>query len=398
MLDVRRLRLLCDLARLGTIAAVAAAHNFTASAVSQQLSALEREAGVRLLARTGRSVTLTAAGRVLVRHGTAVLAELEQATAALAALSGGLTGPLRIGAFPTAVRALLPATLVALGRTHPGLDLMVTELDPAAVPAALRDRRIDVGLVNDYDLVPVRPDPGLDDVPLLDEPVYLATPSDAPGPAPNATRQPGTEDRARDTARPDRRRPVGENRAGCGAERPDGQRPATGNGTDPGAERPGGQRPATENGADPGAERPDGQRPATENGADPGAEERVGSATALLERLRDFPWILATPGTLCHTVTVQLCRSAGFAPRARHHADDFTTALSLVAAGQGASIVPAMAVSEGPPGGVRLDALPTRRRTRIAYRRGAAGHPAVAAFVTAIREAPGVQLPWRRAG
>ena len=377
MLDVRRLRLLCDLARLGTIAAVAAAHNFTASAVSQQLSALEREAGVRLLARTGRSVTLTAAGRVLVRHGTAVLAELEQATAALAALSGGLTGPLRIGAFPTAVRALLPATLVALGRTHPGLDLMVTELDPAAVPAALRDRRIDVGLVNDYDLMPVRPDPGLDDVPLLDEPVYLATPSDAPGPA---RRHPGTEDRARDAARPDRRQPVAENGVGCGAE------------------RPGGQRPATENRADPGAERPDGQRPATENGADPGAEERVGSATALLERLRDFPWILATPGTLCHTVTVQLCRSAGFAPRARHHADDFTTVLSLVAAGQGASIVPAMAVSEGPPGGVRLDALPTRRRTRIAYRRGAAGHPAVAAFVAAIREAPGVQLPWRRAG
>ena len=61
MLDVRRLRLLCDLARLGTIAAVAAAHTFTPSAVSQQLSALEREAGVRLLTRTGRSVTLTAA-------------------------------------------------------------------------------------------------------------------------------------------------------------------------------------------------------------------------------------------------------------------------------------------------------------------------------------------------
>jgi DNA-binding transcriptional LysR family regulator len=288
MLDVRRLRLLCDLARLGTIAAVAAAHTFTPSAVSQQLSALEREAGVRLLTRTGRTVTLTAAGRILVRHGTAVLAELEQATAALAAVAGGLTGPLRIGAFPTAVRALFPATLVALGRTHPGLELMVTELDPAAVPAALRDRRIDVGLVNDYDLVPVRPDPGLDDVALLDEPVYLATPADAP---------------------------------------------------------------------------------------------------AAIGELRDFPWILATPGTLCHTVTVQLCRSAGFAPRARHHADDFTTVLSLVAAGQGASIVPAMAVAQAPPDRVRLQALPTRRRTRIAYRRGAAGHPAVAAFVTAIAQA-----------
>jgi DNA-binding transcriptional LysR family regulator len=303
MLDVRRLRLLCDLARLGTIAAVAAAGNFTASAVSQQLSALEREAGVRLLARTGRSVTLTAAGQVLVRHGAAVLAELEQATAALAAVAGGLTGPLRIGAFPTAVRALLPATLVALGRTHPGLELMVTELDPAEVPAALRDRRIDVGLINDYDLVPVRPDPGLDDVPLLDEPVYLATPA-------GATAAPG----------------------------------------------------------------------------EPGRWAFPADGGAQLGGLRDSPWILATAGTLCHTVTVRLCRAAGFSPRARHHADDFATVLSLVAAGQGASIVPAMAIAGALPAGVRLDALATRRRTRIAYRRGAAGHPAVAEFVTAIRE------------
>jgi DNA-binding transcriptional LysR family regulator len=269
MLDVRRLGLLCDLARLGTIAAVAAARDYTASAVSQQLSALEREAGVRLLARTGRSVTLTAAGRMLVRHGTAVLAELEQAGAALAAMAGGLTGPLRIGAFPTSVRALFPAALATLGRTHPGLELMVTELDPAAVPAALRDRRVDVGLVNDYDLVPARPDPALDTVPLLDEPVHLAVP-------------------------------------------------------------------------------------------------QAWAETALGELARQ-PWILATPGTVCHTVTVQLCRAAGFSPRARHHA----------------------ALPGASPDGVRLHALPTRRRTRIAYRSGAAGHPAVAAFVTAIEQSCG---------
>ena len=319
MLDVRRLRLLCDLARLGTIAAVAAAHNFTASAVSQQLNALEREAGVRLLARTGRSVTLTAAGRVLVRHGAAVLAELERATAALAAVTGGLSGPLRIGAYPTAVRALLPATLVELGRSHPGLELMVTELDPADVATALRNRRIDVGLLNDYDLVPVRPDPGLDDVALLDEPVYLATPE------------------------PGNRRP-----------------PAPGSSNE-GAQSPGGS---------------DVRSP----------DEPMPDVAATLGGLREFPWILATSGTLCHTVTVRLCRSAGFSPRARHHADDFTTVLSLVAAGQGASIVPAMAVAGALPAGVHLQALPTRRRTRIAYRRGAAGHPAVAEFVAAIRQ------------
>ncbi|MEV6850845.1 LysR substrate-binding domain-containing protein [Actinoplanes sp. NPDC051411] len=123
-------------------------------------------------------------------------------------------------------------------------------------------------------------------------------------------------------------------------------------------------------------------------------------AGSALRGLRDAPWILATPGTVCHTVTVQLCRAAGFSPRARHHADDFATVLSLVAAGLGVSVVPAMAVQDGRADGVRLEALPTRRRTRIAYRKGAAGHPAVAAFVAAIGEscgfAPSVRSGVRR--
>lgn len=288
MLDVRRLRLLCDLSRLGTIAAVARAHTYTPSAVSQQLSALEREAGVPLLERTGRRVTFTAAGRVLVRHAEAVLTALEQASAALAAAATGPSGPLRIGAFPTAVRTLLPAALVALGREHPALELMVTELDPAAVPAALRDRRLDVGLTQDYDVAPAKAGPGLDDVPLLDETVFLAVP------------------------------------------------PETG--------------------------------------------------AATLEDAKDAAWILASPGTLCHTVTLHVCRTAGFVPRARHHADDFATVLGLVAAGQGVSIVPRLAATD-PPVGVRLVPLAIRRRTRIAYRRGAAAHPAVAAFVAAVRAA-----------
>ncbi len=68
----------------------------------------------------------------------------------------------------------------------------------------------------------------------------------------------------------------------------------------------------------------------------------------------------------------------------RHHADDFATVLALVAAGQGVSLVPQLAAMQ-PPAGVRLMPLPTRRRTRIAYRHGAGDHPAVAAFVAAIR-------------
>lgn len=300
MLDVRRLQLLCDLSRLGTIAAVAQAHTYTPSAVSQQLSALEREAGVALLEHTGRRVSFTPAGRVLVEHAETVLTALEETTAALAAMTTELTGPLRIGAFPTAVRTLLPAALVSLGRRHPRLDLRVTELDPAAVPAALHERRLDVGLVNDYDVVPSEPEPALDTVPLLDETVFLAVP-----------------EAALTTS----------------------------------------ERSANETTA-----------------ADP------------LCAVADAAWILASPDTLCHTMTLHVCRIAGFAPRARHHADDFATVLALVAAGQGVSLVPQLAATQ-PPDGVRLIPLATRRRTRIAYRRGTAAHPAVTACVSAIREA-----------
>lgn len=295
MLDVRRLRLLRDLAHLGTIAAVAEAHSYTPSAVSQQLAVLERESGVPLLRRTGRRVTLTSAGKVLVRHAETILAELERASAALTAARTGLSGPLRIGAFPTAVRTLLPDALVALGRDHPGLELMVSELDPALVPDAVRDGRLDVGLMHDYDVAPVPPDRTLDAVPLLDETVYLAVPASWVG------------------------------------------------GTDP------------------------------------------------VRAARDAAWIVGTPGTLCHTVALRLCETAGFTPQVRHYADDFATVLALVAAGQGVSLVPQLAAAR-PPADVRLVPLPTRRRTRIGYRRGAADHPAVAAAVAAIRTSASVYL------
>jgi DNA-binding transcriptional LysR family regulator len=168
--------LLRELARLGTIGAVAEAHFCTPSAVSQQLRALEREAGVPLVRRAGRRVELTAPGAELADRTGPVLALLEEASAALAAARRELVGELRIGAFPTAVRTVLPAALVELGAEHPRLSLHVTELDPAGVPDALGSGQLDIGLVHVYDYVPAEPDPALATQPLLDETVYLATP------------------------------------------------------------------------------------------------------------------------------------------------------------------------------------------------------------------------------
>lgn len=130
-----------------------------------------------LLELSRRRVSLTAAGAVLSRYAQTVLTVLEEAEAALASARDQLTGKLRIGAFPTAARTVLPPALVALGRAHPGLELMVTELDPVAVPAALRAGALDVALTSDYDHVPADPDPALETEPLLEETVYLATPA-----------------------------------------------------------------------------------------------------------------------------------------------------------------------------------------------------------------------------
>lgn len=178
MLDVRKLRLLRELAHRGTIAAVAEALNYTPSAVSQQLTALERETGVALLERTGRRVTLTPAAVGLVAHTESILAILQEATAELA--SPALTGTLRIGVFPTAVPTILTPAVVALSTDHPDLELMVVELDPAAVPDALRDERLDIALVQEYDYVPAPPDAGLQTEPLFEETVHLAALSAEP--------------------------------------------------------------------------------------------------------------------------------------------------------------------------------------------------------------------------
>jgi DNA-binding transcriptional LysR family regulator len=108
-----------------------------------------------------------------------------------------------------------------------------------------------------------------------------------------------------------------------------------------------------------------------------------------VRRCRNVPWIVASPGTLCHLMAVRLCQAAGFTPKVRHHADDFATVLALVAAGQGVALVPELALADR-PAAVELTALPARRRTRIAYRAGSGGHPAISACAAALREAVAV--------
>ena len=138
MLDTHRLRLLKEFAERGTIAATATALGYTPSAVSQQLAALEREAGVTLLDRTARAAELTDAGRRLAGHAEQILARIEEAEADLAAPEPA--GLVTIAAFPTAAVAFAPA-LTRSVRSHPGLKLSLRQSQHGEGTAPGADRR-----------------------------------------------------------------------------------------------------------------------------------------------------------------------------------------------------------------------------------------------------------------
>src|SRR5215467_7249616 len=139
MLDLRRLRLLRELARRGTITAVAEALSYSPSAVSQQLTALEKETGVRLLEPAGRRVRLTAQAGLLVEHTEVLLEEMERAEAALAQ-----------SLIQTAVLTLMPHALTQLEQQHPRLRIEATELEPEAALPALIAGEFDIVLGEEY--------------------------------------------------------------------------------------------------------------------------------------------------------------------------------------------------------------------------------------------------------
>lgn len=177
MLDLHRLRLLHHFSVHGSIANTAAALGYSASAVSQQLATLEREAGAALLDRTARSAVLTDVGHVLARHAADVLERVEVAEADLAAHAGRAVGRVDICAVPTAAVKLAP-TLAALHLDEPAIELVVRQAGPAEALARLRSREADVAVIDAWTAAP-SPD-GLRHERLLRDPLVLAVPAAHP--------------------------------------------------------------------------------------------------------------------------------------------------------------------------------------------------------------------------
>jgi len=305
MLDLRRLRLLSELARRGTIAEVARVVGYTPSAISQSLLQLEREAGVPLLERDGRRVRLTPAARGLVARTDRMLAELDAAEAELAADHGTVRGTVVIGAFPSAAAGLVVPAVADLRERHPELSCPVVEHEPEDGIPVLRSGELDVLVSESYEGVAAVPTGGLESHELLNEPLLLVLPSEDAAPEPVA-----------------------------------------------------------------------------------------------LEALAGARWIGGLGGTQFAAALEVACRQAGFTPRIVHRADDARLIETLVEAGLGIGLLPALARSgsEAVRFGEATPA-PPRRHVSALVRSGAARRPSLAAVLEAlIRQAALVGMSPRSAG
>jgi DNA-binding transcriptional LysR family regulator len=149
MLDLHRLRLLQEFAARGSIARTAAVLGYTPSAVSQQLAALEREAGTALLDRSARRAELTDAGRRLAGHAERILAMVEEAETDLSAEADEPAGRVVATAFPSAAVAFAPALARSL-RAHPRLTLVLRQTGAGEGLRQVRSGEVDVAIVDDW--------------------------------------------------------------------------------------------------------------------------------------------------------------------------------------------------------------------------------------------------------
>jgi DNA-binding transcriptional LysR family regulator len=175
--DTRRLHLLLELSRLGSMREVAEEHGLTTSGVSQQLAALARETGATLLEREGRRVRLTPAGRRLADHAVTILAAVDAARRDLDA-SAEPSGTVRVAGFATALRRSLLPAVAELEQVHPRLVVELAEHEPLESFALLAADDVDLALVYDYDLAPFPPRPDVEVQPLWSTPWGLGVPAE----------------------------------------------------------------------------------------------------------------------------------------------------------------------------------------------------------------------------
>jgi len=176
MLDVRRLRVLSEVAAQGSFSAAGHALTLTQSAVSQHIAALEREVGQALVERGTRPLQLTDAGYALTRHATGIFARLDGAEQELEEIAGRRHGRLRFGSFPTALGTFVPAAFAHFRERHPEVVLFVIDDHLQRLVPRLEAGELDLALIYEHDSLPDVAARDLVRVPLFEDPFKAVLP------------------------------------------------------------------------------------------------------------------------------------------------------------------------------------------------------------------------------
>ncbi len=181
-LSVQQLRMLAEVSHQGTIAAAAASLGYTPSAVSQQLGAVEKTTGVAVLERVGRTVQLTDAGRELVHHAEIVLAQLEEAQAAIERVQTEVAGDLRVGILESIAGSLLPLALPRLRNAHPALTVRTLQSEALSSIESLRSGEVDAFFLIDYPSSPTDIGPSMTRINICQDWFRAVVPTEWDGP------------------------------------------------------------------------------------------------------------------------------------------------------------------------------------------------------------------------
>jgi DNA-binding transcriptional LysR family regulator len=180
MFELKHLRVLREVAERGSFSAAAAALSYTQPAVSQQVAALERQAGTKLVLRTPRGVRLTDAGAALLRHAEAILARVADAEAELEAISGLRGGRVRIASFPTGGASLLPLAMAIFRERHPEIEPVLSVAGPPRALERLQAGEIEIAVLVESGFGAEAGGGPIERTHLLDDPMLVALPAGHP--------------------------------------------------------------------------------------------------------------------------------------------------------------------------------------------------------------------------
>jgi DNA-binding transcriptional LysR family regulator len=371
MLDVTRLRVLVAVARYGSVTAAARALNYAQPSVSHHLARLEAETGIKLIQRAGRGIRLTDAGRLLAERAAEVIGRLDAAENELAAYTGLRAGRLRLAAFPSALGTIVPAAAALLKGQQPGVDLRLTEAEPAEALRMLRAGYVDVALVFRY--FPGAPGPD------------AVSPENADG-APASGDQAGPGGRVGQEGPPGR--PGGTGPAGPGIH-------AGGIGTGGSVFGPAGFAGDDDTGIDI----TEGLRewlildePVHLVTSAHAAEQPA----ADLSRYARHRWIAGCDR--CRASLLRQCALAGFIPKIAFTTDDYVAVQALVAADLGVSTLPGLCLRAARHPGVKTVPLAGARRHVFAVRYGDPPDPPPVSLLMDVLRAAAEPAPRAPAG